>query len=230
MDCSLLNIVVCTADNRYSREGYWNLTDKANSLYCKKWSYDYKRVNLDGIPNKHKFPSWLKIQVVRDCVQSEKAYDIVVWLDSDVLMQQHEVSLEEFLTKHKGHAQYRDSIIVDFISDGDKSSKACAGIFFLWAKHPRALELLDSWDTYEYKGLDVLEQAWQSILHRISGQYEQRILQCRYWPFKAFMNIVQAPSFIQRSPNQFFFHCANYYKEQRYSALKEAYDKIFPTK
>jgi len=230
MYCNSQKIVVCTADNRYSQNGYWNLTDEANSAYCKKHNYDYKRYDIsnwyynDIDKQRHmhlkRHPSWLKIQVVKD-IALLAIYDIIVWIDSDVIIQNHSIKIEEFL-RYRG---LHETVICDFISDGEHSSTACCGIFFLWARHSKALDFLESWNTFEYKGTDIIEQLFQYFLNNYSKQYEQRILKCIHWPYQKYVRIINAPSFFLVDSNQFFYHCANFIKD-RTKLIKNVYDKI----
>lgn len=219
MQCAIKRIVICTADDRYSTKGYWTLTDEANKAYCKKQKYDYIRIDTSSWSEKKRHPSWLKIQVVKD-VALLKKYDIVVWVDSDVIINNHEARIEDFL----GHKSLSHTI-ADFISDGDKSNSPCAGIFFLWAKHPQAIAFLESWNTWEYNGFDVVERLFQFYLNKHSKQYEQRILKCTYWPYKDSIRVIKQPSFYLVHNDQMFFHCANFIKN-REAVLKEVFDRV----
>lgn len=223
-------IAICTSDDRYSKkEGYWTLTDKANKKYCKRQKYDYKCYDLTNewfhspedkkihMDRKHSI-QWIKLQVVKDLAVLKK-YDIIVWVDSDVIIHNHEKRIEDFI----GPAN--ENVICDFISDGEFSSSPCSGIFFLWAKHPKAVDFLNSWNTYEYTGFDLVERLYQYFLHHHSKQFEQRIVKCKLWPYQDFLRVVKAPSFNITDSKQFFYHCANY-NQDRNQRIKDVYEKV----
>lgn len=102
------------------KDDYIDLHNKNVEKYCKKWSYDYifTETNKTGIS-----PYWYKLHLVQNALLTDE-YDYVFWLDSDVIINKHDISLGEDILK-----KYASDIFV--ASDNIKHDVCNSGLFVI---------------------------------------------------------------------------------------------------
>lgn len=108
-------LALVTFENRKNEE-YIDFHNKNITEYCKKWNYDYLFYD-DCIHNVY----WCKMFFVLDALKTGK-YDYVVWLDSDTIIKNFDISFDTILNK------YSSDIFLTY-DNGD--SLFCAGVFII---------------------------------------------------------------------------------------------------
>jgi hypothetical protein len=106
---------IITFENRKDSE-YIDLHNKNVTDYCKKWDYEYLFYD-QCIHNVY----WCKMYLVLDALKTGK-YDYVLWLDSDTIIKNPNISLDLIVNK------YSSDIYVN-LDHGD--SVYCAGVFMI---------------------------------------------------------------------------------------------------
>jgi hypothetical protein len=87
-----LKIGIITAENR--NEKYIELHDKSVSEYCNIHNYDY--IRTDNCPKEEASTYWCKIHKIKNELVN---YDYVIWLDSDTIIVNKSIPVEECLSK-----------------------------------------------------------------------------------------------------------------------------------
>ena len=108
-------VAIVTFENRKGDE-YIDLHNKSVKSYCEKWNYDY--LFYDTCDHN---VYWCKMHYVLDALKSGK-YDYVVWLDSDTIIKNQNISMDLVLNK------YSSDILVS--ADGGVAA-FCAGVFII---------------------------------------------------------------------------------------------------
>ena len=70
---------------------YAGIAARVNEAYAQRHGYDFKHVVGRS---RHAIPQWEKVRLVRAHMAS---YDVVFWIDSDAVFNQHERSLDEWI-------------------------------------------------------------------------------------------------------------------------------------
>jgi hypothetical protein len=108
-------IAIVTFENRKGDE-YIDLHNKSIKSYCEKWNYDYLFYDT-CVHNVY----WCKMHYVLDALKTGK-YDYVVWLDSDTIIKNPNISMDLVVNK------YSSDILVS--ADGGVAA-FCAGVFII---------------------------------------------------------------------------------------------------
>ena len=106
---------IITYENRKDSE-YINLHNKNVSEYCKKWNYEY--LSYDKCEHN---VYWCKMYLVLDALKSGK-YDYVLWLDSDTIIKNPNISLDSIANKYSSDI---------FVNVDHGNSVYCAGVFMI---------------------------------------------------------------------------------------------------
>jgi len=105
---------------------YIKLHDRSFERYCQKNGYEY--IRLDNCEKSVATTYWCKIYKVKELLFSNK-YDYVVWVDSDTIISNKDVSVDSLISKYGE----KDIIIgLDiFIGSLIGIRSYCAGVFFI---------------------------------------------------------------------------------------------------
>lgn len=108
-------IAFVTFENRKEDE-YINIHNSNIKAYCEKWNYDYLFYDT-CIHNVY----WCKMHFVLDALKSGK-YDYVVWLDSDTIIKNKNISMDLIVNKYSSDI---------FVSTDGGLAAFCAGVFII---------------------------------------------------------------------------------------------------
>jgi hypothetical protein len=111
-------IAIITYDDRKNME-YIDLHNKNIDKYCKKWNYEYKFYDK-CTHNVY----WCKIYMVLDLLKSGK-YDYVMWLDSDTIIKNYEISIDSIVNK------YSSDIFMSENNNLLEPGGLCSGVFII---------------------------------------------------------------------------------------------------
>ena len=105
---------------------YIKLHDRSFEEYCKK--YDYEYIRLNNCEKSVATTYWCKLFKVNELLSSDK-YDYVVWVDSDTIISNKDVSIDSLISKYGE----KDIIIGLDIFIGNMIGLViyCAGVFFI---------------------------------------------------------------------------------------------------
>uniref|UniRef100_A0A6C0I884 Nucleotide-diphospho-sugar transferase domain-containing protein n=1 Tax=viral metagenome TaxID=1070528 RepID=A0A6C0I884_9ZZZZ len=87
-------IAILTIEDR--EEDYVKYHDKSVTDYCNRYSYDYIRLSTYKNVNVY----WSKIFLVRDTLLKKNEYDYVMWLDSDTIICDNNISLNKIINNY----------------------------------------------------------------------------------------------------------------------------------
>jgi hypothetical protein len=107
-------IAIITFENRKDAE-YIDLHNKNVLEYCKKWNYDYLFYDK-CIHNVY----WCKLYYVLDALKTKK-YDYVMWMDSDAIIKNPDISVSQIVNKYSSDIFVSKSTFATF----------CAGVFII---------------------------------------------------------------------------------------------------
>lgn len=108
-------IAIITFENRKDFE-YIDLHNKNITEYCKKWNYNYLFYD-QCVHNVY----WCKMYFILDALKSGK-YDYVVWLDSDTIIKNPNISMDLIVNKYSSDI---------FVTLNNGFSAFCAGVFII---------------------------------------------------------------------------------------------------
>lgn len=186
-------------DTRDNHNNYIEYSSKINTRYCLKHKYDYQYIKIQ--PN-DRHPSWSKILISIDLIKKYK-YHQYVYLDSDVIIKNHAISLYEYLQ----NAQYKiftTQSDITFLNDKPfHYNLPCAGIFMF---NNNALSFLNKW--YKTKN--------SFYFKRYPWEQKELWSLIKKYP----INIIDDWMFQNRSNDQYFLHIPSYKNEQRESIFK----------
>lgn len=128
--------------------------------YCNK--HDYKCVLEDKILDKSRSPSWSKIKLLQREMNNNPDYDIIVWVDDDILITNTEIKFEELIKSYSF-----DNILIS--EDVVESSPFNCGV----------LVCKNNKQTYNY-----LKEIWELCekypKYKFNGYWEQDIITIHY--------------------------------------------------
>jgi len=147
--------------------------------YCRKWGYDF--VFEDKLLDTVLPPHWSKLLLMLQLMRSKANYDYVVWLDSDVMVMNHEISITSLIFEHMKDKH--------FMLSRDVSGHINTGVWIVRnSEYARQIvELNYNLPELRYRGCedqDVFNRlydtdAMQLQTHaHILNQSDQRILNC----------------------------------------------------
>jgi hypothetical protein len=122
--------IIVQYDNRIIKDEYKSLISQ-NKAYCKKYGYDHiLETKPYDLP-----PYWIKVRLVKDLLATNK-YKGALWLDTDAVIHDHTLSIDELLIEGKSMYYCPDCPRWD--------QKFNAGVWII--KHDRhGQEILDKW-------------------------------------------------------------------------------------
>jgi hypothetical protein len=98
-----LPIALCTLSIGDQYKSIVKYSNKIKMDYCKRYLYDYRDDEDEGIVDKSRPLAWSKVNLISRCL--EEGYEYVVWMDADAYIMNPDVRLE--------------NIIVNFSKDKD---------------------------------------------------------------------------------------------------------------
>lgn len=108
-------IAIVSFENRKDIE-FINLHNQNVLEYCKKWNYEYLFYDK-CIHNIY----WCKMYFILDALKTGK-YDYVMWLDSDTIIKNPNISLDTIVNKYSSDI---------FVNVDEGASAFCAGVFII---------------------------------------------------------------------------------------------------
>jgi len=135
-------ILIISFDNR-PETGYLRIHNENVKNYCDKWGYEYIYVNK----SKHNI-YWARMYLIIDALK-KKNYDYVMWMDTDTIFVDQDISLDSILNK------YSSDIYIGYDDPNVSLSPVlCNGVFIV-KNSPIGLEIIhESIDSYE-KNLEI---------------------------------------------------------------------------
>jgi lipopolysaccharide biosynthesis glycosyltransferase len=164
-------ILVIMIDNRklsqeYDPQSFWSNSALINKKYCDKFGYDFKYISpyyktntndlyscIDINTHELRHSSWSKIPVVINML--DKKYEYIVYIDSDCIFKNFDISIEEKIQ------QYKDSSRIFQSNYPWHPELPCAG-FFILKNILENVTFLNKWYTYKIPAYDSAE--WQNTL------------------------------------------------------------------
>jgi FkbM family methyltransferase len=244
------NIHVIMSDNRaldhtLEKANYWSLVAYINKQYCDRFGYDFSYIQpyykdptstslhscIDVHTGIKRHSSWAKLLTLRDGLQS---YDYVVYIDSDCVFKNFDVSIEDIIQK------YPDSPFIFQSNLPWHNTLPCAG-FFICKNTPKVKEYLHTWYTYPIPSNDSLE--WRQTIkwsvdnnlvskdynynykYKVGTSWEQDILWLLVTHNKIPLIVMTDDIAFQEKPNQFIRHVCSRFNSQRTPYFKAIVDQ-----
>lgn len=241
-----MKILVFASDNRplcnhEANSDYNSLTAYINYLYCKKHGYDfiYFQPYLDHInpgnlhisPNSHGPPrhvSWAKLL---STIKGMKLglYDYVVYIDTDCIFKNWEVSIEYYIEKYK-----EDNLI--FISNAPWHPSLPCADFFIAKVSLSVIQMIAAW--YDYKLPDNKSLKWKQTLDIANRENKFTWNVGTFWEqdalwimIQTLTNVVIVPkevAFVE-TENQFIRHICSAHKANRKPYFSDFVKKLEKT-
>jgi hypothetical protein len=201
-------IVILMSDNRDQFSGDYNtLTAKINSTYAAKWDYDFIYLKTDECyspSGQLRHPAWSKLNSTKKIIEKYK-YDLIVYIDSDCIFSNHQISIEEYLKSAKNIKNESIELkSVIFLNDFPFGyDLPCSGFYIVNTKDTT---IFDDWFNCDDFPHFNLNHSWeQHILHNY-------ILQ--KWSNK--IEVIDDVMFLEKE-NQFLRHVASHESNNRVS-------------
>lgn len=195
-----MKVLVLQADTRTpEEEKFIHYSCLINETYCKKYNYDHKFVQIKKF-DRH--PSWEKVKVAIDNLSD---YDLYFLLDSDCIISNWDLSLEDYLQKSFYIRRDEDAHITFLNNKPFHYTNPCAGVFIYDNK---AKELLKDW--YNTETVEPQVHPW-----------EQKALEKKLNEYK--INIIDDFMFIMY-PNQYIRHVCSSESNHRVAIFKTFWD------
>jgi len=162
-------ILVLMCDNRalnnnYNSAEYWSLTAQINKKYCDKHGYSFTYIQpyykedtgsiytcADNLGNL-RHSAWAKILLLKLKLESFPAYDYVVYIDTDCIIKDHNIKLEDIIGSNdllfQSSAPYHPKL-------------PCCG-FIVCKNTPENHKFLDMWYNYPVPASD--SEEWQNVM------------------------------------------------------------------
>ena len=192
--------------------------------YCERHGYHY--IFHKSLMNTERHPSWNKLVMLNECMETHPNYDYYVWIDDDILITNYNISLESFITRF------------GFDKDDKKTLMVSEDIHVLNLTYPFNCGLLILKPTSK----QLLNKIWimgKVLNHEHTPSWEQETMQF-YWthidksefmviPHKIIQSIYKTswlPETHVWSRGDFAAHLAGRSNEERMSILENLIGKI----
>lgn len=148
-------------DRSELQQDYNSLTAKINSSYAKKWNYDFLYIKTEQCfspKGSARHPAWAKLLSTKKVVL-ESNYELVVYIDSDCIFKDHNISIEEYLkiANNVENKPLRQRTIT-FLNDIPWSDKLpCSGFYVVRGKD---VAIFEDWFNCELPDYD-LKHPWE---------------------------------------------------------------------
>jgi hypothetical protein len=202
------NILILQSDNRdvsdtIDNTDYNTLTAIINYQYSQTHNYDFKylRPHLNNdftlfnclSPTKgSRHSSWAKLLSVLNILNQYKQYEYIVYIDSDCIFSNQDLSISDYLTQIKNINNQPLNLNKDFFFVNNKpwdSNLPCAG-FFILHNTEDSYNILKEWynnnNNPYYDRIHVWEQ--YSLQYHIINKYNDNIEVIDDWMFRPFDN------------------------------------------
>jgi hypothetical protein len=180
----MTDVLVIMSDNRkLDQYGYWSHCAYINKIYCDKHGYHFKYVNPYYTVNTHdlnscidvntgemRHSSWAKLLVILHHFTQEYRY--LVFIDSDCVFKNMEISIEEMVNKYP---------LSDFIFASSfpwYRDMPCAG-FFICSNTEKSRLFLHQWYTTQMS--DYNSREWQNVLAMTKKYFNYDWNPGRHW-------------------------------------------------
>ena len=192
-----LKILVIMSDNRkLSQENnpqdFWSNTAYINKNYCDKFGYDFKYINpyykentnnlyscIDMNTYELRHSAWSKIPIMLNAL--DKKYEYIVYIDSDCVFRNFNISIEEKIQ------QYKESPLI-FQSNFPWHPKLpCTG-FYIVKNSPENITFLNKW--YNYKLPTYNSTEWQNTLRMAKTSCSYDWVPGKHWEQDALWSMI----------------------------------------
>ena len=146
-------------------QDYNALTAKINSTYAKKWNYDFIYIKTEQCysPSGYlRHPSWAKLLSTKKIIKDYN-YDIIIYIDSDCIFSNQDISIEEYLKtiKNVENKPLRE-LPITFLNDIPWSDKLpCAGFYIVRTKD---ITIFDDWFNCELFPYYNTNHSWEQYI------------------------------------------------------------------
>ncbi len=203
-------VAVVSYDNRENSD-ISKLRD-INANYCKKRGYDFYFFNSRNPHDDQYPPYWLKVKLVYDVLLTQK-YDIVMWIDSDACVHNHDICVEKIFALHPNAC---------FVASPDPQfylSKFNAGVWIV-KNNDKGKEFLETWlAKYDRSKWKKQGDVWNCKSCAWAGMdYEQGSGLVLIWDDRFAPHVLHLPSCsmqeIQPEPHAFTLHFMAHLKKK----------------
>lgn len=201
-----MKTLIFQSDNRERSCGdYPTYTSNINEIYAKKMGYDY---SYHIVNPTWRHSSWLKIQVAIELIETTN-YDKYIYLDTDCIINNHNLSIFEYLESAKYIRKDKNSHITFMNNKPWNFDMPCAG-FYIFDRDN--LKMFKNW--WE---IDLPEYNWKHY-------YEQKALFENINSFD--INIIDDWMFEEKDINQYIRHIGSHESNIRLSFFKTKYESL----
>jgi hypothetical protein len=198
-------------------DDYNSITSQINKIYADKWKYDFRYIKVDKcFSNKEeeRHSSWAKLISIKKVILENK-WDIIVYIDSDCIFKNHDLTIKDYLKSVKNiNNQDLKERYITFLNDIPWSDKLpCAGFFIIKTKLKKH-HIIDDWFDSDFPNYNMKHTWEQYALHnRIMSLYKDDI------------EIINDVMFLEQS-NQFLRHIGSHEKHNRINYFKKMLNNI----
>jgi len=240
-----MKILVFMSDNRpidsnIHTANYNSLVAYINKAYCNKHGYDFvyiqpyyknpELLTLDVCKDsngKFRHASWAKLLATQHCYNT-MSYDYVVYIDSDCIFKNFDISLESVIT----NPIYKDINII-YASNLPWHQLPCAG-FFIMKVNNETKKFIESWYNYNLPLYESIE--WKNTVAMATKYCAYDWKPDTHWEQDALWCMIAnstVPSFkyidensFQENDTQFLRHICHVDLHNRYSYFKQLTEKL----